>query len=471
MAEKTSDNVSPQARALYQKGMAALERNNLDYAIEMFIQTLTTEPNFLTCRKYLRGAQMKRAESMGSFKRAVIATTSQMNLTKGQLALSKNPLEAMVIAEQVLSNDPKNVQALTLLANASEKANLPETTTQTLEHLIKVSPRDTRAMHLLARTFKAQNKHSLALAIYDRILQIDPADFDAQRGMKDASAAGAMAEGKWEEATSYRDVLKDKNESEVLEQQSRVVRAEEMIDSLIKGAHAKLDKDPDNPLIRRELGKLYGQKGDHATALKFLEQLFKAEGGADPSLEKEIAEIKYRLIDTKVEQQKQLLAANPKDAAIRQEIDALEIEKVKLQVSETRRLIERYPNDLLYRFDFGVLLMRAGDLDDAIVQFQKSAGQPQKRCASLFYQGQCFAQLGMHDLAIDQFNQAIADSPMMDGLKKDMIYGLASSYEAMGDQDKAINEYKKIAAVDFGFRDVKAKLTRKPTQKPPEPTS
>jgi len=50
-------------------------------------------------------------------------------------------------------------------------------------------------------------------------------------------------------------------------------------------------------------------------------------------------------------------------------------------------------------------------------------------------------------------------------LKKDITYNLATAYEDTGDAEKAIAEYKKIAAVDFSYKDVREKITRKPTPK------
>src|SRR5713101_329696 len=104
MAEKTSSNINPTANGFWQKALAALERKNFDYAIEMLIQTLTIEPNFTKARQYLRATQM------------LTATKLQPLLTKGKLALQKNPTEAMTLAEQALTEDPKNGQALSLLA-------------------------------------------------------------------------------------------------------------------------------------------------------------------------------------------------------------------------------------------------------------------------------------------------------------------------------------------------------------------
>ena len=466
MAEKTADHVNPRARDFHNKAIAALERNNLDYAIEMFQQALAMEPNFIQARKFLRAAQMKRAESAGRFGRMMTAAKTAPLLTKAKMAVSKNPTEAMVLAEQILSEDPKNGQALTLLAEAAEAAKFPETAVQTLEHYTKLSSRDTKVLHWLARLYGGIERWDMAREIYERLIQINPNDFDAQKGIKDSTAHGAMQTGGWEEAGSYRDVIKDKEEAVALEQKARVVRAEDMIENLIKENLAKLNQEPGSPVIRRELGRLYTQKGDFETALNYLEKLFAEEAGADPTLEKEIADIKAKRITAKITEKKQQLASNPANAVVIQnEIAALEHEHDQLQLVEAERLAERYPNDLMYRFDLGVLYMKTGNIDGAIPQLQKAVGQPQRRIASLNYLGQCFQQLAMHDLAIDQYAKAIEEIPMMDGLKKEIVYNLASAYEAIGEHEKAVAEYKKIAAVDFGFRDVREKITRKPPAK------
>ena len=132
---------------------------------------------------------------------------------------------------------------------------------------------------------------------------------------------------------------------------------------------------------------------------------------------------------------------------------------------DAEHLVEKYPNDLMYRFDLGALYMKTGNIQGAIEQFQRAVGQPQRRVASLNYLGQCFQLEGLHDLAIDQYTKAKEELPIMDGLKKDITYNLGSAYEAIGDVEKAIAEYKKIAAIVFTYRDVRQKITRKPPPK------
>jgi len=462
MPEKTIDQITRTAREQYEKALGAVERNNLDYAAEMLQQCLVLEPNFIQGRKHLRAVQMKRAETQGAFKRAMTSARIQPMLLRARAILSKNPSESMTIAEQALCEDPKNAQALLLLAEAAETAGIPEVTTQTLEHYNKVNPRDTKTAHWLARTYTGMSRHDLARAVYDRILQVNPADFDAQKAAKDASARGATKGGGWDEAKSYRDVIKDKEEAVSLEQQSRVVRAEDMIENLIQENLAKLQADPKNPVIRRELGKLYGQKGDYDRALEYLEALFASEAGADPTLEKEITEVREKRISDKLDAKKKQLQTQPGNTALQAELAQLEREFDQIKLQDAIRIVEKYPNDLMYRYDLGVLYMKTGDVQNAIEQFQRSIGQPQRRVPSLNYLGQCFQQLGLHDLAVDQYLKAIEDLPMMDGVKKEITYNLAAAYDALGDAEKAVAEYKKIAAVDFGYRDVRARITRRP---------
>ena len=467
MAENISNNVNPRANDFYQKALAALERNNLDYAIEMLIQCLNIEPNFTKARRTLRAAQMKKTESAGGFKRLMVGAKLQPLLTKARVVVQRNPTEAMTLAEQALTEDPKNSQALGILAEAAEVAQLPETVVQTLETYVRLNPKDTKTLHWMARAYSATGQHEQCRETYEKLLQINPNDFEAQKGIKDSTAHGAMAGGGWEESTtSFRDKLKDKDESIALEQQSRVVRAEDMVENLIKEKLEALAKDPENPVIQRELGKLYAQKDNFEEALRYLETLQAKEGGSDPSLEREIADTKIKRLDSGINAKKKQLETNPANAAaLQNEITTLETELGQLKLAEAARLVERYPNDLMYRFDLGVLYMKMGNVEGAVEQLQKSRGQPQRRVASLNYLGQCYQNMGLHDMAIETFKEAISDLPTMDGLKKDLLYNLGCAYELMGDQEQAVAAFKEIAKVDFGFRDVREKIMRKPAPK------
>jgi len=99
MAENELRDVSPEMRALFQKGADALQRQNLDYAIALLQQVLSREPGFFECRKTLRAAQiLKSGGGTSFFRRMLSGASSSPQVAKAQMALRKSPVEAMQIA-------------------------------------------------------------------------------------------------------------------------------------------------------------------------------------------------------------------------------------------------------------------------------------------------------------------------------------------------------------------------------------
>src|SRR3989454_3924162 len=109
MAEKSLNDLPRDLRVLFTKGNEALQRDNFDYAIDLFNQVLAKEPAVYECRKALRTAQHSKVGGRGGvLKKFFSSATSQPALAKGEIALRKDPGEALQIAEHVLNGDPNN---------------------------------------------------------------------------------------------------------------------------------------------------------------------------------------------------------------------------------------------------------------------------------------------------------------------------------------------------------------------------
>jgi tetratricopeptide (TPR) repeat protein len=73
--------------------------------------------------------------------------------------------------------------------------------------------------------------------------------------------------------------------------------------------------------------------------------------------------------------------------------------------------------------------------------------------------GLSFFMKGWYADAIDVFNQAINSYEIKDdGIAKELRYNLARSYQEHGDTEKAIDIYRKIAQLDFGYKDVRQRV-------------
>jgi tetratricopeptide (TPR) repeat protein len=75
--------------------------------------------------------------------------------------------------------------------------------------------------------------------------------------------------------------------------------------------------------------------------------------------------------------------------------------------------------------------------------------------------GSCFFLKGWYADSIDVFLQAIdAHDVKDDGLAKELRYNLARAYEEQGHKEKALDIYRRIAQLDFGYKDVSARVDR-----------
>ena len=198
MPEKTLNDLPRDLRQLYTRGYDALQRENFDYAIEMFTTILIKEPYVFECRKSLRTAQTKKSGSGGGFfKRAFSSASSQPMIAKGQMALRKSPLEAIQIAEQILNTDAQNSGAHKLLADGALAAEMPRVAVMSLEILVKVSPKDKELSYKLAEALALTGEKTRAETILTDLQKEHPGDNAIFQKLKDLSARKT---GRWHRA-------------------------------------------------------------------------------------------------------------------------------------------------------------------------------------------------------------------------------------------------------------------------------
>jgi tetratricopeptide (TPR) repeat protein len=97
--------------------------------------------------------------------------------------------------------------------------------------------------------------------------------------------------------------------------------------------------------------------------------------------------------------------------------------------------------------------------NEAIPLFQEAQRDPRRKIAAMDKIGSCFFLKGWYTDAVDVFTQAIAAHEIKDdGLAKELRYNLARAYEEQGQKDKALDIYRRIAQLDFGYKDVSARV-------------
>jgi predicted Zn-dependent protease len=463
MAEKQISEISRDARALFTKAVEAGQRNNLDYSITLFNQLLQKEPAFFECRKALRAAQFKKAGGGGSgfFKKMMSGAGSSPQIAKAKLVIGKNPGEAMAIAEQILNGDPENGAAHRIIVDAANALELPHTAVLSYETLVKQSPKDRNLAIAFAQALAAagdvsDGESNRGEKILMDLLRENPSDGELSQALKNLSARKTLDEGGYNALEggkgSFRDILKNKQETVLLEQEKRVVKTEDTTARLIAEYEARLQNEPDNLKLVRSLAELYTQKKQFEPALALYDRIKNSEMGNDPSLETAIANTIVRRFDYQLEQLNPFAPDRDAQAA------AIQAEKLNFQMAECQKRVEKYPTDLMIRFEMGQLYLQAGKIGEAIQEFQKAQGNPHKRLLAMNFLAQCYAKRKMFDLAARTLQNAIKEKPGFDDEKKDLIYNLGCVLESMGKKEEAIEQFKLIYEMDIGYKDVAAKV-------------
>ena len=457
MAEKTINELPRELRGLYTKGNDALQRDNFDYAIDLFNQILIKEPAQFDVRRALRQAQLKKAGAgKGFFKKMLSTAGSSPLVAKANVILSKNPAEALQIAEQILNNDPNNSSGHKIVAEAATALDFPRTAVLSMEILVMNSPKDRDVAIKCAYALAAAGQATKAEKILADMADNFPGDNELAQALKDVSARKTLKEGGYEALSegkgSYRDILKNKDEAAILEQQNRQVKTEDTTEKLINEYETRLKTEPKNMKLVRSLAEMYTSKKDFDKAMMYYDQLKNSEVGADASLDKGIAETMGRRFDHQLSQLDSSAPDYPEKAA------KIQAEKDAYQLSECQKRAERFPTDLHIRFELGQLYFKAGKISEAIAELQKAQGNPQRRIAAMNFLGQCYAKRKMYDLAIRTFQAAIKEKPVFDEEKKDLVYNLGTIYELMGKKEEAIKQFEEIYGVDASYRDVGKKM-------------
>jgi tetratricopeptide (TPR) repeat protein len=457
MSEKGLSEIPRDLREMFQKGNAALQRQNYDYALTFFEQVLRREPAFFECRQALRATQFKKAGGKTSlFKRVLGGASASPLIAKAQVQMRKDPLEAILIAEQILNGDPTHSAAHKIIVDAALAADMPKTACLSLEILLKHAPKDYDLNMKYGQALGQAGQVPKAESVYSELLRAFPHKNEVAVALKDLSARKTLREGGYDALAdgkgSYRDILADKKEAVSLEQEHRAVKTDDVAANLIAEYEARLAQEPDNMRLVRNLAELYTQKKDFDRALQFYDKVRSSELGNDPSLERAVAETVLRKFDHQLDQ----LDPNVPDQADRRA--ALQAERDTFQLNECKSRAEKYPTDLQIRFELGELCFKAGKISEAIQEFQKAQNNPAKRIPSMRYLGQCFSQRGMNDLAARKLQDAIKEKPVFDDEKKELTYQLGIVLEKMGKKEEAIEQFKMIYEEDIGYKDVAAKV-------------
>ncbi len=445
---------------LYDKAAEAVKKRNYDYAIELFLQELTLEPNNVDARRALRAAEIKKYQELGG------VPTGGATYVKGLGSMfqaflykvTKNWEKEMIACERFLSGAPKNATFLGMLGDAARAAGHIDTAILAFEELREADHASPRALRSLGQLYREKGDIARSMHYYEALRKQLPNDPEAAKAVRDLAAAGATKLAEEKQAAgdgTYRDLMKDEDHASRLEKQSKRIRTESDMDDAIARARADLQKTPHDVKLLKVLGDLFLKKKDYGAAIEAYEEALKKKPN-DVTISEAMGDLKMRRYD---EQVAELTAQAKKgDADAKGQLKALKDERNDFCIEELTRRVKAHPTELALRFQLGQFLYKGDRLDEAIAELQKAVSDPRRKQQAQLLLGKCFARKKMPELAIKELEKARHGMSGMDETGKEITYELALLYEAAGQRAKAAEEFERIIEVDINYKDAMKRM-------------
>lgn len=451
MSEITEKDLSATLKPLWLKALSAVQTSNLTYSISLLQAVLKDAPGFIEGRKLLRKVEVQHTG--GAKKKAGGLFGLQTGNMKLAGSAKKDPLGTLPLIEKELESDPYNEGLNDLLFETCVKIDFHETAAFALETIRKGHPENSKLMHKLAEYYISRNEHLLASEVYNDIIKHSPADSVAIKGAKDSSAKASMMKQKWDENADMRSLMRNAGQNEELEKANRTGLTKEQLEERRDRIIEKYNADPNNLAVVKDLAGIYEQLEDWHNAFTFYGWAHTLSNG-DVALENKAAAMKDNAAAADLKSLEAAAAADPENAELKASLDARKAERIAEQVDEAKKRVEQNPTDPQLRFDLGNALYHSGDYSAAIPHLQQATRNPHIRTKVLLTLARTFKAKGMFDLAVKQLSDALADLTVMDNTKKEVLYEKGIIHSDLGDKDGALDSFKQIYEVDYGYRDV-----------------
>jgi tetratricopeptide (TPR) repeat protein len=453
MPEITEKELPPNIKPIWLKALTAVQTSNHAYGISLLQAVLKDCPGFLDGRKMLRNCELQLAGNAKKKAGLFGMSGGGMGIMKLQSAAKKDPAGTLPLIEKELEKDPYNDQANDLLFDTCLKLELFETAAFALETVRKGSPENAKMLHKLAEFYITREQPMLASEVYNDIIKHHPTDGTAIKGSKDASARASMQKQKWDENADMRSLMKNSAEFEELEKASRTGLTREQLEERRDRIIEKYNLDPNHLATVKDLANIYEQLEDWHNSHSFYNWAHSLSNG-DVALATKAAAMKDKALETDLKNLEAAVAADPTNEELKAALDARKADRIAEQVREAQTRVDQNPTDPQLRFELGTALYKSGEYSAAIPHLQQATRNPHIRTKVLLTLARAFRAKGMFDLAIKTLSDALADLVSMDNTKKEVLYEKGLIHDEVNDKPAALDCFKQIYEVDYGYRDV-----------------
>jgi tetratricopeptide (TPR) repeat protein len=466
MADPKSTTVSPPsaehrriAVGNFERANQVITTGNYDYGIQLLLTCCKLDPANLIYRQALRQTEKKKYNNnLRGSRFAGLTNTAAKHRVKSALR-SGEYLKVLEYGEEVLARNPWDVSTQMYMSGAAEALGLLDLAVWCLEQARQKNPLDLTVNRALARVYEKRGNFTQAIALWELVRKADPQDIEAQHKAKDLAASDTIARGRYEDVVSSNqdEEGEEDEESEGTDEVAAAPTTPAFLDRVTREAGPLLERikaEPTNANLYLQLATVYRRADQPDKALEVLKQGLGPTGNHF-ELCLEVAELELEPFRRNLVLTDEKLKTDPKNEELRKIRIRLLKEINTRELDLYRQKSNRYPTEMAHRFELGVRLLRAGQIDEAIRELQMTRADPRHLWKSLLYLGYCFKNRNNWRLAQRNFEDALRNLPAgEDATRKELLFQLAQGSADAGDLGKAVELGYELANLDFGYRDI-----------------
>jgi len=178
-------------KEFYNNGLLAFEKQNYDYAIDIFSQIASAQYDHLEARRYLHLSLQKKAA--GSKPSLAGSVNKLFLLIQANAMLKKDNISGCLeILEKIMAANPNDSEILKKIADIFYKKGMTMHAINNLEEARTANPKDIDALKKLGELYVKKEDYPNAKSVYESALKINPNDTEALKSLKNLDALGTM---------------------------------------------------------------------------------------------------------------------------------------------------------------------------------------------------------------------------------------------------------------------------------------
>jgi Tfp pilus assembly protein PilF len=415
-----------------------------DYGIQLLLACCQLDPANLIYRQRLRQTQKAKYQNNLRGRRLAFLTTLPAKARLKAALQAHDYLRALAVGEEILVQNPWDTGVQLNMAEAARRLDLLDLAAWILEQARQRDPQDRLVNRTLAGLYEARGHFQQAQELWALVAQADPRDPEARHKVAVLAANADQARQSSMEVGEWGKGVGSSNPS--------VEGAAGQEPTAIQALEEQIAQDPTNAPSYLQLARLHRQAGRLDEAQSVLRRGLGPTGNRF-ELTTELVELDIEPFRHNLAIVEEKLKAQPADAGLREIRERLLKEINTRELELYRRQADRFPRNQTFRFELGVRLLRAGQMDEGIEELEEVEAESGHYWQARFYLGHCYNYRNNWPLAERSFEEALLHvPPAEEAARKELLFQLAQGAANAGDLAKAIDIGRGLAGVDAEYR-------------------